>query len=193
MIGKAAGLKVVKANKTFREQAEMSRSIKSSKHQVIAADEKVMTIALKGKQSDHLDTMRYQRFQELMTTGKRPTTPTCYHQSVQQQSNTVSESSIRSNSGRGMLCRMDIGVGSFVEEDWKQRNFSRAPQSFLDIVICICTTGCRTLCRGCWDVRLLVLDAETFAKTCKITMTVAVKYWYDFAGLWQYISEVLWV
>ena len=70
MIVKAAGLKLVKANKTFSEQADLSRSMKSSKHQVIAADEKVMTIVLKGKQSDHLDTMRYQRFQELVTTRK---------------------------------------------------------------------------------------------------------------------------
>ncbi len=59
MIGKAAGLKLVKANKTFREQAEVSISMKSSKHQVITADEKVMTIALKGNQSDHIDIMRY--------------------------------------------------------------------------------------------------------------------------------------
>ena len=71
MIVKAAGLKLVKANKTFREQAELSRSMKSSKPQVIAVDEKVMTIVLKGKQSDHIDTMRYQRFQELITTGKK--------------------------------------------------------------------------------------------------------------------------
>ena len=47
MIGKAAGLKLVKENKTFREQAEVSRSMKSSKHQVIATDEKVVTIVLK--------------------------------------------------------------------------------------------------------------------------------------------------
>ena len=39
MIGKAAGLKLEKANKTFREQAEVSRIVTSSKHQVIAADE----------------------------------------------------------------------------------------------------------------------------------------------------------
>ena len=55
--------------KTFREQAEMSRSMKPSKDQVISADENVMTIVLKGKQSDHLDTMIYQRFQELVTTS----------------------------------------------------------------------------------------------------------------------------
>ena len=71
VIVKADGLKLVKANKTFREQAELSRSMKSSKRRVIAADEKVMTIVLKGKQSDHLDTRRYQRFQELITTGKK--------------------------------------------------------------------------------------------------------------------------
>ena len=117
MIGKAAGLKLVKANKTFREQAELSRSMKSSKRQVIAAEEKVMTIVLKGKQSDHLDTMIYQRFQELITSGKRPSTPACCHQSVQQRSTTASESSIRSNSGRGMVCRLEIVVESFVEED----------------------------------------------------------------------------
>ena len=75
VIGKAAGLKLVKTNKTFREQAEVARSMKSSKHQVTAADEKVMTIALKGKQSDHLDAMRYQRFQELVTTGKKAIHP----------------------------------------------------------------------------------------------------------------------
>ena len=57
MIGKAAGLKLVKANKTFREQAEVSRSMKLSKDLVIAADEKVMTVVLKVEQSDHLDTM----------------------------------------------------------------------------------------------------------------------------------------
>ena len=72
MIRKAAGLiLLVKANKTFREQAEMSRSVKSSKRQVIAADEKVMTIVLKGTQSDHLDTLRYQRYQELVTIGNK--------------------------------------------------------------------------------------------------------------------------
>ena len=75
VIVKADGLKLVKANKTFREQAELSRSMKSSKRQVIAADEKVMTIVLKGKQSDHLDTRRYQRFQELITTGKKAIHP----------------------------------------------------------------------------------------------------------------------
>ena len=117
MIGKAAGLKLVKAYKTFREQAEVSRSMNSSKHQVIAADEKVMTIVLKGKLSDHLDTMRYQRFQDLVTTGKKPSTPTCCQQSVPQRSTTASESSSRSNSGRGILCRLQIGVVSFVEED----------------------------------------------------------------------------
>ena len=102
MIAKAAGLKLVKTNKTFREQAEVSISRKLSKHQVIDADEKVMTIVLKGKQSDHLGTMIYQRFQELVTTrGKRPSTPRCCHQSVLQRSTTASESSIRSNSGKG--------------------------------------------------------------------------------------------
>ena len=178
MIGKAAELKLVKSNKTFREQAEVSRIVTSSKHQVIAADEY-------WKESRHLDTVRYQRIQDRVTTGKKG------HQSVQQRIYTASESPIRSNSGRGILCRLAVGVGSFMEEDWNQWNFGRAPQSFLDIVRCICEIGCRTLWCGCWDVRLLVLDAETFAKTCQITRTVAVKYWYDFAGMRQNISEVL--
>ena len=50
----------------------------------------------------------------------------------------------------------------------KKRNFGHAPQSFLDIVICVCTTGCRTLCCVCLDVRLLVLDAEAFDSGSKI-------------------------
>ena len=102
VIGKAAGLKLVKANKTFREQAEVSRIMTSSKDQLIAADEKVMTIVLKGKQNEHIDTVTYERFQELVTTGKRPSTPTCCHQTMNQQSTTASEYSIRSNSGRGI-------------------------------------------------------------------------------------------
>ena len=53
----------------------MSTSMKPSKDQVIAADENVMTIVLKGKQSDHLDTMRYQRFQELVTNVKKAIHP----------------------------------------------------------------------------------------------------------------------
>ena len=121
MIVKAAGLKLVKANKTFREQAEVSISMKLSKHQVIDADEKVMTIVLKGKQSDHLGTMIYQRFQELVTTGKaihpKMLPPKCaatkhhslrvVHQVQQRQG--------------GILCRLDIWVGCFVEQ---QKNVS---------------------------------------------------------------------
>ena len=117
MIAKAAGLKLVKANKTFREQAEVSTSMKLSKHQVIDADEKVMTIVLKGNQSDNIDTMIYQRFQELVTTGKnaihpKMLPPKCaatkhhslrvFHQVQQWQG--------------GILCRLEIGVGSFVEQ-----------------------------------------------------------------------------
>ena len=74
-IGKAAGLKLVKEKETFREQAEVFRSVNSSKDQVIAAGEKAMTIVQKGKLNDHLDTMRYQRFQELVTTRKKSIHP----------------------------------------------------------------------------------------------------------------------
>ena len=72
-IGKAAGLKLVKEKETFREQAvpKVFRSVNSSKDPVIATGEKAMTIVQKGKLNDHLDTMRYQRFQELVTTRKK--------------------------------------------------------------------------------------------------------------------------
>ncbi len=117
MIAKAAGLELVKANNIFREQAEVSISMKLSKHQIIDADEKVMTIVLKGKQSDHLGTMIYQRFQELVMTGKKPIhpkmlPPKCaatkhhslrvFHQVQQRQG--------------GILCRLEIWVGRFVEQ-----------------------------------------------------------------------------
>ena len=98
----------------------MSRSVKSSKHQVIAADEKVMTIVLKGKQSDHLDTMRYQRFQERVTTGKKAIHPYMLPPKCAATKCHNSESSSRSNSRRGILLRLEIGVGSFVEEDSNQ-------------------------------------------------------------------------
>ena len=102
MIAKAAGLKLVKANKTFREQAEVSISMKLSKHKVIDADEKVMTIVL-------------------VTTGKaihpKMLPPKCaatkhhslrvVHQVQQRQG--------------GILCRLDIWVGSIVEQ---QKNVS---------------------------------------------------------------------
>ena len=117
MIAKSAGVELVKANKTFNEQAEVSISMKSSKHKVIAADEKVMTIVLKVKQSDHIAIMRYERFQELVTTGRKAAhpkmlPPKCaatkhhslrvFHQVQQWQG--------------GILCRLEIGVGSFVEQ-----------------------------------------------------------------------------
>ena len=74
-IGKAAGLKLVKENEIFREQAEVFRSVKSSKDQVIASGEKAMTIEQKGKLNDHQYTMRYQRFQERVTTRKKAIHP----------------------------------------------------------------------------------------------------------------------
>ena len=74
-IGKAAGVKLVTENETFREQAEVFRSLNSSKDQAIAAGEKAMTIVQNGKLNDHLDTMRYQRFQELVTTRKKAIHP----------------------------------------------------------------------------------------------------------------------
>ena len=116
-IGKAAGLKLVKENETFRERAVVFRNVNSSKDQVIAADEKGMTIVQKGKLNDHLDTMRYQRFQELVTTRKKaihpnmlpPTSaatkyhsPRVFHQVQQWQGNTLPAK---------------IGVGSILKED----------------------------------------------------------------------------
>ena len=74
-IGKAAGLKLVTENETFREQAEVFRSVNSSKDQVTTAGDKAMTTVQKGKLNDHLDTMRYQRFQELVTTRKKAIHP----------------------------------------------------------------------------------------------------------------------
>ena len=43
----------------------------------------------------------------------------------------------------------------------------RPSVTFWYCVMHSCKTGCITLCCGCWDVRLLVLDAETFAKHVK--------------------------
>ena len=146
-IGKAAGLKLVKDNDTFHEQAEVFRSVNSSKDQVIAAGEKAMTIVEKGKLNDHLDTMRYQRFQELVTTRKKAIHPNMlpptsvatkchslrvFHQVQQWQGNTLPAEDWGWELSEGRLKPVNS-------------DFCPAPQSLLDIVRCTCKTGCGTL------------------------------------------------
>ena len=116
-IGKAAGLKLVKENEAFREQAKVFRSVNSSKDQVIAAAQKAMTIVQKGKLNDHLDTMRYQRFQYLVTTLKKAIHPNMLPPTSAATSITASQCFTRSNNGRGIRCRLKIGDGSFPKED----------------------------------------------------------------------------
>ena len=110
-----------------------------------------MTIVQRGKQSDHLDTMRYQRFQELVPTRKKaihpnmlpPTSaPTKYH-------------SLR------VFHQVQQWQGyTLPAEDWgwwlsKARykpvssDFGHATQSLLDIVRCTYKTGCGPLRCGC--------------------------------------------
>ena len=59
----------------MNKRSEVFRSVNSSKDQVIAAGEKAMTIVQKGKLNVHLDTMRYQRFKELVTTREKTIHP----------------------------------------------------------------------------------------------------------------------
>ena len=173
-IGKAAGLKLVKENETLREQAEVFRSVKSSNDQVIAAGERAMTIVQKGNLNDHQDTMRYQSFQELVTTRKKAIHPSMlpptsaatkyhslrvFHQVQQWQGNTLPAEDWGWELSEGRLKPVNS-------------DFGPAHQSLLDIVRCTCETGCGTLRGGAADrechVRLLVLNGE--AKTCRIMM-----------------------
>ena len=150
-IGKAAVLNIVKEKETFREQAEVFRSVNSSKDQVIAAGEKVVTIVQKGRLNDHLDTMRYQRFQELVTTRKKSIHPNMlpptsaatkyhslrvFHQVQQWQGNTLPAED----------WRWELSEGRLKPDN---ADFGPAPQSLLDIVRCTCMTGCGPLRCGC--------------------------------------------
>ncbi len=135
MIWKAAGLKLVKANKTFREQAELSRSMKSRNARSLPLTRRSWPSYWKENRVTTLTPWYISASRSWSRPGKRPSTPTRCNQSVLQRSTTSSESSSRSNSGRGILCRLDIGVESFVEEDWKQRNFGRAPQSLCEFSV----------------------------------------------------------
>ena len=149
-IGKAAGFKLVKENETFREQAEVFRSVNSSKDQVIADGEKAMTIVQKGKLNYHLDTMMYPRFQELVTTRKKAIHPNVlpptsaattyhslrvFHQVQQWHRNTLPAEDWGWELSEGRLKPVKSDVGP-------------APQSLLDIVTCTCKTGCGTLLCG---------------------------------------------
>ena len=150
-IWKAAGLKHVKENETFREQAKVFRSVKSSKDQVIAAVEKAMPVVQKGKLNEHQYTMMYQRFQELVTTRKKAIHPSMllptsaptkchslrvFHQVQQWQGNTLPAEDWRWKLSEGRLKPV-------------KSDFGPAPRSLLDIVRCICKIGCGTLRCGC--------------------------------------------
>ena len=110
-----------------------------------------MTIVQKGKLNDHLDTMRYQRFQELGTTRKKAIHPNMlpptsaatkyhslrvFHQVQQWQGNTMSAENWGWELSEGRLKPVNS-------------DFGPVPKSLLDIVRYTCETGCRTLRCGC--------------------------------------------
>ena len=80
---------------------------------------------------------------------------------MHKQNTTASESSTRSNNGRGILDRRGVWGWEFSEGRLKpvKSDVGRAPQSFLDIVGCTCKTGVGALplwvlryssaCSGC--------------------------------------------
>ena len=74
-VGKAAGLKLIKDNQQFHSQAETFQSTDTTKDNSIAAGEKAMVVLHKGKETDNLNNMRHQRFQELVTVSKKVVHP----------------------------------------------------------------------------------------------------------------------
>ena len=147
-IGKAAGLKLVKENETFREQAEVFRRVNSSKDQVIAAGEKAMTIVQKGKLNDHLDTMMYPRFQELVTTRKKAIHPNMLPPTSAATKNQSLRVSHQVQQWQGNMLPAEDWGWELSEGRLKPINsdFGPAPQSLLDIMRCTCKTlryGCR--------------------------------------------------
>jgi len=64
---KIAGLKLITDNEDFRQLAQIFESSNSSNDQMVESGEKALVILYRGKETDVLDTMRLQRFQELVT------------------------------------------------------------------------------------------------------------------------------
>ena len=145
------GLKLVKENEAFHEQAEIFYDWNSSNGQVISAGEKAMIILQKGKVNDNLETMRYRRFQELVTTRKKAIHPNMlpptsaatkyhslkvYHKVQEWQGNTL---------------RLEDWGWKLSEGRFKPviSDSSPAPGTLLELVRCTCKAGCGTLRCGC--------------------------------------------
>jgi 5'-3' exonuclease len=150
-IGKAAGFKLIQDSEAFREQAEVFRSKRATKDDIITAGEKAMAIVYKWNPSDSLDVVRYRRFQALVTTRNKAVLPNMlpptsaatkyhslrvYHQVQEWQGNTLN--------AEDWGWKLSDGTFKPVISDR-----APAPQSLLTLVWCACKSGCGTLRCSC--------------------------------------------
>ena len=146
-IGKGTGLKLIKDNKVFRQAADIFQSSESSKAEIKKAGEKAMLIVYRGKETDSLDTLRHQRFQELVTISKK---------AVRSDMLPPTSAAETYHSLR-VFHQVQYWKGNSLDTDewgWKVydgrmvpiiTDKDPAPQSLLKRVRCTCKSGCRTM------------------------------------------------
>ena len=151
-IGKGLALKKIMKDAEFQEQAELFNNEDATKSDVIAAGEKALVCLYNGRSDESLDSSRYSRFCQKITTGTSFAQPECllptsaaaiyhslrvYHQ-VQQW--------------RGVALRPQDWVWKLVDGSLApvRTDLPAAHAFLLEIIRCNCKSGCgsqRCSCR----------------------------------------------
>lgn len=151
-IGKAVSLKMLReGNGDIAKHAEVFGNPGSTGDDIAQAGEKAMVAIYKGRPSDALDSLRFLKFKEKLSSSKtfvhpRVLPPTSdgnryhsyrvYHQVQQWRGNDLDPEKWGWRIVNGKLVP-------------KQTELPAAPQSLLELVRCSCKTGCNDLRCGC--------------------------------------------
>jgi len=137
-IGKATELKLIMDNEHFRQLAQIFESSDSSKDEIMEAGEKAMVILYRGKETDVFDTMRHQRFQELVTVSRKAIHPNM----LPPTSTAAKYHSLR------VFHQVQVWKGNSLNaKEWHWKIC--APLYLLKLVRCTCKSSCGTLRCGC--------------------------------------------
>jgi hypothetical protein len=155
-IGKGHGLKLLKDNNTFLEQASVFGNPESTPTEIAAAGENAMVCLYKGKSSDILDNLRFARFQEKVAVSKTSLHPrvlpptssaTMYHSlcvfhQVQEW---------KGHKLDPLKFGWKISDGKMIPV---HSDLAPAPDSLLKLAKCSCKGGCATKRCGCRSIGL---------------------------------------
>ena len=148
-IRKGASLKRFKVSSTFREQAKVFDTYSASMHDVVDAGEKASVIIYKGKLTDTLDSLWYQRFCEKVASKSSHVKP----QTLPPTSGAAKYHSLR------VYLQIQEWKGSAVglhPTDWGwqecdegflplQTSLAPAPEHLLQVIRCNCKADCSTM------------------------------------------------